>query len=116
MSGRSKPVIRLLWMAALVVTPARADGDAARGEIHFADCVACHSTERNVNNVGPSLHGVFERKAGELPDFRYSPAIKRSGISWTAQTLCRDAGRGRPRRPDRISAESVEIVRAWSLA
>ena len=26
-------------------------------------------------------------KAGELPDFRYSPAIKRSGISWTPQTL-----------------------------
>ena len=40
-----------------------------------------------MNNVGPSLHGVFERKAGELPDFRYSPAMKRSGITWTPQTL-----------------------------
>ena len=73
MSSRSRPVVRLLWLAALIAatTTARADGDA----------------ERNVNNVGPSLHGVFERKAGELPDFRYSPAIKRSGISWTPQTL-----------------------------
>jgi cytochrome c2 len=78
-----------LWLAPLIVatSTARADGDAARGEQRFADCVACHSTERNVNNVGPSLYGVFERKAGELPDFRYSPAIKRSGISWTPQTL-----------------------------
>ena len=89
MSSRSRPVVRLLWLAALIAatTTARADGDAARGEQRFADCVACHSTERNVNSVGPSLHGVFERKAGELPDFRYSPAIKRSGISWTPQTL-----------------------------
>ena len=37
--------------------------------------------------MGPSLHGVFMRKAGELSDFRYSPAMKRSGIIWTAETL-----------------------------
>ena len=30
---------------------------------------------------------MFDRKAGELADFRYSPALKRSGITWTAQTL-----------------------------
>jgi cytochrome c2 len=66
---------------------ARADGDPVRGEQRFADCSACHSTERGHNAVGPSLHGVFDRKAGELPDFRYSPALKRSNITWTAQTL-----------------------------
>jgi cytochrome c len=27
------------------------------------------------------------RKAGELADFRYSPAMKRSGVTWTAETL-----------------------------
>jgi cytochrome c len=66
---------------------ARADGDPARGEQRFADCIACHSTERGHNGVGPSLYGVFDRKAGELSDFRYSPALKRSNITWTAQTL-----------------------------
>ena len=30
---------------------------------------------------------MFGRKAGTLADFRYSPALKRSGITWTAQTL-----------------------------
>src|SRR5256885_2681522 len=73
--------------AALVAGAARADGDAARGELRFEDCVACHSTERGVNKLGPSLFGVLERKAGELADFRYSPAIRRSGITWTPQTL-----------------------------
>jgi cytochrome c len=66
---------------------ARADGDAARGEARFQDCAPCHKLEAGANNVGPSLHGIFMRKAGELADFRYSPAIKRSGIVWTPETL-----------------------------
>ena len=66
---------------------ARADGDAARGEARFQDCAPCHKLEAGANNVGPSLHGIFTRKAGELADFRYSPAIKRSGIVWTPDTL-----------------------------
>jgi cytochrome c len=66
---------------------ARADGDAARGEKHFEECATCHTLERGVNNVGPSLAGLFGRKAGEIADFRYSPAIKKSGITWTPQAL-----------------------------
>ena len=66
---------------------ARADGDAARGEARFQDCAPCHKLEAGANNVGPSLHDIFTRKAGELADFRYSPAIKRSGIVWTPETL-----------------------------
>jgi cytochrome c len=66
---------------------AHAGGDAARGEAQFQDCAACHRLDAGVNFIGPSLHGIFTRKAGELPDFRYSPAIKRSAISWTPETL-----------------------------
>jgi cytochrome c len=72
----------------LVATGAApADGDAARGEKRFEECATCHSTQAGVNGVGPSLHDVFGRKAGALDDFRYSPAMKRSGITWTPQTL-----------------------------
>src|SRR6202040_2271478 len=71
----------------LLAGAARADGDPVRGEARFQDCAACHRLEAGTNNVGPSLHGIFARKAGELADFRYSPAIKRSGISWTPETL-----------------------------
>ena len=76
-----------LLMTLLLAGAARADGDAARGEARFQDCAACHKLEAGANNVGPSLHGIFERKAGELADFRYSPAIKRSGIGWSPETL-----------------------------
>jgi cytochrome c len=68
-------------------TTAHADGDPARGESLFEDCVACHSLEPGVHGIGPSLYSVFDRKAGELADYRYSPALKRSGIIWTADTL-----------------------------
>jgi hypothetical protein len=40
-----------------------------------------------LDGVGPSLHDVFGRKAGGLDDYRYSLAMKRSGITWTSQTL-----------------------------
>jgi cytochrome c len=79
----------LLLAAAIAAASgaARADGDVARGEKRFEECATCHTTERGVNNVGPSLFGLFGRKAGEVADFRYSPAMKRSNISWTPQTV-----------------------------
>jgi len=66
---------------------AQAQGDAARGEKKFEECASCHSVERGSNGVGPNLAGLFERKAGALDDYRYSPALKRSGLTWTAKNL-----------------------------
>jgi cytochrome c len=79
--------IAALSVALLPAGAAHADGDAARGEARFQDCAACHRLDAGANSVGPSLHGIFARKAGELADFRYSPAMKRSGIIWTPETL-----------------------------
>ena len=76
-----------LLMTLFVAGAARADGDAARGQAKFGDCAACHQLAAGANNVGPSLHGLFARKAGEIADFRYSPAMKRSGIAWTPEML-----------------------------
>ena len=74
--------------ALALAAPARAQqGDATRGEQKFVECAACHSVERGVNNVGPSLAGIFGRKAGALADYRYSAAMRKSGITWTPQTL-----------------------------
>jgi cytochrome c len=66
---------------------AHAQGDAKRGQKLFEECHACHALERGAQGVGPSLHGVFGRRAAERDDFRYSPALKRSGITWTPKTL-----------------------------
>jgi cytochrome c2 len=77
----------MLAMTLLPVGAARADGDPVRGEARFQECAACHKLDASANDVGPSLHGIFTRKAGELADFRFSPAMKRSGIVWTPETL-----------------------------
>jgi cytochrome c len=66
---------------------ALADGDAERGARRFEECVACHALEKDKESVGPSLYGVFGRKAGEGADFRYSPALKRSGITWDPASI-----------------------------
>jgi len=89
MSGATTRTAALIAAATLLAAAgaAQAQGDAARGEKLFEQCHACHSIERGANEVGPTLFGMFDRKAGELDDFRYSPALKRSGITWTAQTL-----------------------------
>jgi cytochrome c2 len=89
MTGCSMRGLRQVCVAAVLAAAgaAHAEGDAARGEMRFEDCAACHTTERGVNKVGPSLSGLFDRKAGELADFRYSAALKRSGITWTPQSL-----------------------------
>ena len=62
-------------------------GDAARGKDLYQACSGCHSIEEN--DIGPKHRGVVGRPAGSVPDFAYSPALKASGIVWSADTLDR---------------------------
>ena len=83
-----KTLIQGLVAVALVNGGAALAQDATRGEKLFSECAACHSPDRAAKDtVGPSLHGVVGRKAGEGTEFRYSPAMKRSGITWSSDTL-----------------------------
>jgi len=87
-----KHMLQLVSCAAALVAAApaaAAEGDVARGEKVFGDCKGCHSLDRSAKSVGPSLYGIFDRKAGAGKDFNYSPAMRRSGIVWTAETLDR---------------------------
>ena len=82
-------MMRVLVAAASVVSiagVARA-ADAGHGEKLFVDCASCHTVGAANDTVGPGLKGLFGRKAGSMEDYRYSPAMKRSNITWNAQTL-----------------------------
>jgi len=59
--------------------------DAAHGKIVFQTCAACHSDKPDA--IGPSLRGVYGRKAGALEDFRYSNAMMRANIVWDEASL-----------------------------
>ena len=70
--------------------PAYAQDEAAMklGQRVFLMCRSCHSTEKDGRHkVGPNLYGVFGSKAGTKPDFKYSDAVKNSGITWSEQTI-----------------------------
>ncbi len=70
------------------VDAAAAAGDPERGAKAFGFCAACHSLKPDLNMTGPSLAGVWDRKAGSLASFeRYSPALKAADITWNEQTL-----------------------------
>ena len=62
-------------------------GDATTGEAVFRQCQTCHVVTAGVNKVGPSLHNIIGRTAGQVAGFRYSEANKKSGITWTEQEL-----------------------------
>jgi len=76
-------VAALLTITAL--TNAAVAADAAHGRIVFQTCAACHSDKPDA--IGPSLRGVYGRKAAALEDFRYSNAMLRSNIVWDEANL-----------------------------
>jgi cytochrome c len=89
-----RPALVLAALAAMALGGApramaqTAAGDAAAGEDLFLDrCAVCHVAEGG--GQGPSLKGVYGRKAASVPGFAYSAALKASGVTWTAPELDR---------------------------
>jgi cytochrome c len=75
---------------ALVValgSTAVAAGDPGRGQAIYERCMGCHAIGYEV--VGPDHAGLFGRKAGSLPGYDYSPAMRAAGWIWDAATLDR---------------------------
>lgn len=61
------------------------DARIKAGEAIYARCLACHALA--YDRTGPRHCGLFGRKAGSVPDFDYSPAMKQSKIVWDEKTL-----------------------------
>ena len=72
---------------ALSSSTALAQGDAAEGEKVFNQCKACHAVDEATNKVGPHLVGIIGRPAGSVEGFKYSDAMKESGITWNEETI-----------------------------
>jgi cytochrome c len=82
----------LLLAAALAGTPAAAMAqapDAALAEhgrtLYESRCGACHSIQEN--RTGPKHLGVVGRRAGSVPGYDYSDALRAAGFAWTPQKL-----------------------------
>jgi cytochrome c len=50
-------------------------------------CRTCHTTKEGDNRLGPNLHNIIGRKAGSLPTFGYSSAMKGADFVWDKEKL-----------------------------
>jgi cytochrome c len=61
-------------------------------------CRACHMVKEGDNRLGPNLHKIVGRKAGSLPDYAFSSAMKEADFVWDEEKL------------DRFIAKPDEVV------
>jgi cytochrome c len=87
-----------LSLAALIAISADALGQetVARsaagedGQLAFNNvCRTCHTLKEGDNRLGPNLHKIIGRKAGSLPNYSYSNAMKGADLVWDRATLDR---------------------------
>ena len=52
-------------------------------------CRTCHVTREGDNRLGPNLHKLMGRKAGSLPNYGYSSAMKEADFAWDEAKLDR---------------------------
>jgi cytochrome c len=75
-------------LAAMFAAPAAAQ-EPDKGERVFKKCQACHALAPGEHtDKGPSLHGIFGRKAGTAEGYAtYSEAMKAASVIWSEETL-----------------------------
>lgn len=85
-------VIGALSAAVVVCTTFPSSGRAQPAEgggqaLFEKRCGGCHAIDRD--KEGPRLGGVYGRPAASTASFAYSEALKKSKITWNAETLDR---------------------------
>lgn len=70
----------VIALSAAVAAPVAAAGPEPGEKTFKKYCAACHTVDAGKNRVGPSLHGVVGRKAGQVQGFKYSDANAKSGV------------------------------------
>lgn len=94
-------IVAWAWMSIALGVPPVQGGDAAAGKAVYQRCIGCHSLHRN--RTGPRHCGLIGRKAGALPGFEYSKAMRNINLVWDVETL------------DRFLAAPMEVVPGTSM-
>ena len=67
----------------------RAYAGEAPEQVFNNACRTCHTIKAGDNRLGPNLYTIIGRKAGSLPDYNYSGAMKDAGFVWDEASLAR---------------------------
>lgn len=101
--AKVKHEARPRWLAALAFTMSillssfaasqesinrRADVELGE-QVFNSACRTCHTTREGDNRLGPHLHNIVGRKAGAVPNYGYSSAMKGAGFVWDEPMLDR---------------------------
>jgi cytochrome c len=91
--------LMFLEFSAVTQESERRGADTESGQLTFNNaCRTCHTTKEGDNRLGPNLHNIIGRKAGSLPNYGYSSAMKGTDFVWDKEKL------------DRFIAKPDEIV------
>ncbi len=76
----------------LIALSSASAADLKKGKKVFNKCKACHTLVENKHRIGPSLHGIYGRKAGVASKYKFSRAMKKagnSGLVWDDKSLAK---------------------------
>ncbi|MYM21779.1 c-type cytochrome [Duganella sp. FT135W] len=79
---------RWFLLLLLAAGQASAAGDPKNGAFLFQRCASCHAVGKYASaGYGPQLNGIVGRRAASTKDYKYSEAMKKSGLTWDEKTL-----------------------------
>ena len=107
--GRVQLILAMSGMTYMLSSPsalsqASQGTEGVSGQQAFNNaCRTCHIVREGDNRLGPNLHKIVGRKAGSLPDYAFSSAMKEAGFIWDEEKL------------DRFIANPDEVVPGNSM-
>ena len=98
-------------LAAVTLTSgSAAAADAAKGEAVYKKCKVCHALEPGKHKLGPSLAGLFGRKAGARDGYKFSKdmtAAGEAGLVWSRETFAGYMKKDGPKGPKTYIGEVI---------
>ncbi|MDY7540366.1 cytochrome c family protein [Undibacterium sp. RTI2.1] len=81
-------LVLLIFVLVSQFASAQTSGNLEAGKAAFKKCASCHQVGPSARGgFGPELNGIIGRRAGATGDYRYSQAMKNSGIVWSEKSL-----------------------------
>jgi cytochrome c len=92
---RVRLIVTLSGMACVLSSPSSRSQElpsqgveaASEQQVFNNVCRTCHTIKDGDNRLGPNLYKIIGRKAGSLPDYDYSSAMKSAGFVWDEEKL-----------------------------